>query len=67
MAQSSYIEATSNFVTWLPESIIKILPSVIQSKDFDQYISVLGITLIFVAAVIWLKNKSKVSKKNKQS
>ncbi len=67
MAQASYIEATSNFVTWLPESIIKILPSVTQSKDFDQYISVLGITLIFVAAVIWLKNKSKVSKKNKQS
>ena len=66
MAQTSYIEAISNFVTWLPEFIIRLLPSVTQSKDFDQYISILGIILIFIAAVIvWLKNKSKVDKKHK--
>lgn len=68
MLQTPCSEAVSNFSTYIPSFILQNLPNLIQKKQFDTYILILGLVLValpFVRLfVIWLyKYKAQKTKK----
>lgn len=65
MCQTPCNEIVSNFSTYIPNSILELLPNFIQNKKFDDYATLIAIILIIISFLPlkkWFNKKAKSSK-----
>ena len=49
MCQTPCHEIVSNFSTYIPNSVLELLPNFIQNKKFDDYATLIAIILIIIS------------------
>ena len=62
MCQTPCHEIVSNFSTYIPNSVLELLPNFIQNKKFDDYATLIAIILIIISFLPlkkWFNKKAK--------